>query len=69
MGKLYKYDTSNDLGKYFLDPGVHYMTQVHLVHDVKNDGRHKARLVADGHLTHELVQPEISPMLSLSGMY
>jgi hypothetical protein len=25
--------------------------RVHLVFDVKNDGRHKARLVADGHFT------------------
>ena len=32
--------------------GYHKIT-VHLVFAVKFDGRHKARLVTDGHLTHE----------------
>ena len=31
-------------------------TKVHLVFAVKFDGRHKARLVADGHLTPEPVE-------------
>jgi Reverse transcriptase (RNA-dependent DNA polymerase) len=44
----------------FIDKGHHKKTTpprgdkwiwVHLVFDVKNEGRHKARLVADGHLT------------------
>jgi Reverse transcriptase (RNA-dependent DNA polymerase) len=32
-------------------PGGYKRIRVHLVFDVKYDGRHKARLVADGHLT------------------
>jgi hypothetical protein len=32
-------------------PTGHKKIRVHLIFDVKHDGRHKARLVADGHLT------------------
>ena len=32
-------------------PNGYKKIRVHLVHAVKHDGRHKARLVADGHLT------------------
>ena len=36
-------------------PGYHKI-RVHLIFEVKYDGRHKARLVADGHLTPEPVE-------------
>jgi hypothetical protein len=43
----------------FIDKGHHTKVKapagyrkVHLIFDVKHDGRHKARLVADGHLGH-----------------
>ena len=38
---------------------------MHLVFDVKHDGRHKARLVADGHLTDVPVDSVYSGVVSL----
>ena len=40
---------------------------VHLVFDVKHDGRHKARLVADGHLTDIPLDSVYSGVVSLRG--
>ena len=37
-------------------PKGYHMIKVHLVFAVKFDGRHIARLVADGHLTPEPVE-------------
>ena len=39
--------------------------RVHLIFVVKYDGRHKARLVADGHLTQEPVQSIYLGVVSL----
>ena len=39
-------------------------TRVHLIFAVKYDGRHKARLVADGHLTPEPVESIYSGVVS-----
>lgn len=41
--------------------------RVHIVFDVKHDGRHKARLVADGHLTDVPVESVYSGVVSLRG--
>jgi Reverse transcriptase (RNA-dependent DNA polymerase) len=41
--------------------------QVHLIFDVKHDGRHKARLVADGHLTDIPLESVCSGVVSLQG--
>jgi hypothetical protein len=41
--------------------------RVHLVFDVKHDGRHKARLVADGHLTDIPLDSVYSGVMSLQG--
>jgi Reverse transcriptase (RNA-dependent DNA polymerase) len=41
--------------------------RVHLVFDVKHDGRHKARLVADGHLTNIPLDSVYSGVVSLRG--
>ena len=38
---------------------------VHLVYDAKHDGRHKARLVADGHLTDIPIDSVYSGVVSL----
>ena len=40
-----------DLGIYGKTPEGYKQIHVHLVYDVKHDGRHRARLVADGNLT------------------
>ena len=40
----------------------------HLVFDVKHDGRHKARMVADGHLTDVPLTSVYSGVVSLRGL-
>ena len=42
--------------------------KVHFVYDVKHDGRHKARLVAGGHLTPVPVESVYSSVVSLRGI-
>ena len=42
--------------------------RVHLIFAVKYDGRHKARLVADGHLTPEPVESIYSGVVSLRNL-
>jgi hypothetical protein len=42
--------------------------RVHMVYDVKHDGRHKARLVADGNLTQVPVEAVYSGVVSLRGL-
>ena len=49
MSQLDDYATFKDVGKAV--PEGYKKIRVHLVYDVKHDGRRKARLVADGHLT------------------
>ena len=46
-------------------PKGYHMIKVHLVFTVKFDGRHKARLVADGHLTPEPIEKISSGLVSL----
>lgn len=55
------YSTFKDMGNAVWDGGKvtnapqdHKKIRAHLVFDVNYDGRHKARLVADGHLTDDL---------------
>eukprot|EP00957_Ditylum_brightwellii_P172590 13138770-Ditylum_brightwellii.AAC.1 len=50
MNKTYKYKAFKSLGKGGKKPKDHVMIHIHLVYDVKQDGRHKARLVAGGHI-------------------
>jgi hypothetical protein len=49
-------------------PGGYKKLRVHLVFDVKHDGRHKARLVADGHLTGEPIESVYSGVISLKSL-
>jgi hypothetical protein len=42
--------------------------RAHLIYDVKHDGRHKARLVADGHLTDIPDETVYSSVVSLRGL-
>ena len=46
--------------------GIH---QVHIVYAVKHDGRHKARLVIDGHLTDITMESVYSGVISLKGFH
>ena len=49
-------------------PKGYHMIKVHLVFAVKFDGRHKARLVADGHLTPEPIETIYSGVVSLRNL-
>ena len=49
-------------------PKVYCSIKVHLVFAVKFDGRHKARLVADGHLTPEPIENIYSGVVSLRNL-
>ena len=53
LDQIKEYDTFIDMGHYTkVAPPVGYnKIRLHLIFDVKHDGRPKARLVADGHLT------------------
>ena len=68
----------NQINEYevFIDAGHHTKAKipsgykkirVHFVFDVKHDGRHKARLVADGHLTAVPLESVYSGVVSLRG--
>jgi hypothetical protein len=68
MAQLAEYDVFTDKGVDG-DPGRDFSKiRVHLVYAVKHDGRHKARLVADGHLTDIPVDSVYSGVVSLKGL-
>jgi hypothetical protein len=69
LSQIDEYDTFQDIGhksKAKPPPGYKKI-RVHLVFDVKHDGRHKARLVADGHLTDIPLESVYSGVVSLRG--
>ena len=49
-------------------PKGYHRIKVHLVFAVKFDGRHKAKLVADGHLTPEPIENIYSRVVSLRNL-
>jgi hypothetical protein len=67
MSQLAEYDTFRDLGhKDTASPPTGYKKiHTHLVYDCKHDGRHKARMVADGHLTDIPLESVYSGDISL----
>ena len=69
MDQIDDYSTFEDLGhKSQVKPPLGYKKiRVHLVFDVKHDGRHKARLVADGHLTQPSLEGIYSGVVTLLG--
>jgi hypothetical protein len=64
-----EYETFRDLGHHTKAklPNGYKKIRVHLVFDVKHDGRHRARLVADGHLTEVPIDSVYSGVVSLRG--
>ena len=66
LTQIKEYEVFTDYGKAQFDkyshkkitnaPSGYQRIRVHLVFAVKHDGRHKARLVADGHLTPDAVE-------------
>jgi len=69
LGQIDDYVTFKDLGhKDKVKPPEGYKRiRVHLVFDVKHDGRFKARLVADGHLTDAPLESVYSGVVSIRG--
>ena len=75
MSQIQSYKTFKDFGKAIFIKGKvsnapegYHKIRVHLVFDVKHDGRHKARLVADGHLTKEPVETIYSGVVSIRNL-
>ena len=68
LQQLDAYKVFNNLGKRSQGPKGYKKIQVHLIFDVKHDGRHKARMVADGHLTDIPVDSVYSGVVSLRGL-
>ena len=60
-----EYKTFEDWGFKADPPKGYKKIRVHLVFDVKHDGRHKARLAADGHLTDIPLESVYSGVVSL----
>jgi Reverse transcriptase (RNA-dependent DNA polymerase) len=69
LGQIDEYITFIDKGHHSKasPPKGFKRIRVHLVFDVKHDGRHKARLVADGHLTDVPIDSVYSGIVSLRG--
>jgi hypothetical protein len=70
MSQLAEYATFRDLGhKDTAPPPTGYKKiHTHLVYDCKHDGRHKAQMVADGHLTDIPLERVYSGVISLRGL-
>jgi hypothetical protein len=68
MAQLHEYKTFRDQGHNAKPPPGYRKIRVHLVYAVKHDGRHKARLVADGHLTEVPMDSVYSGVVSLRGL-
>ena len=70
MSQLAEHDTFKDMGhKDTASPPAGYKKIcAHLVYDCKHDGRHKAQMVADGHLTDIPLESVYSSVVSLRGL-
>jgi len=66
--QLHEYKTFLDVGMGDCKPEGYKKIQVHFVFDVKHDGRHKARLVAGGHLTDVPLDSVYSGVVSLRSL-
>jgi hypothetical protein len=68
MNQLSEYQTFVDKGKGGQAPSGYKRIRCHMIYDVKHDGRHKARLVAGGHLTDPNTESVYSGVVSLRGI-
>ncbi|MGL5917965.1 MAG: reverse transcriptase domain-containing protein, partial [Cetobacterium sp.] len=68
LSQIVDYSTFNNLGHYVPGPAGYKKITVHLVYAVKHDGRHKARLVAGGHLTETPLDSVYSSVASIRGI-
>jgi hypothetical protein len=68
LHQLQDYNTFKDYGHRGDAPNGFKKIRTHLVFDCKHDGRHKARMVADGHLTEVPIESVYSGVVSLRGL-
>ena len=74
LTQIHEYKVFKDTGKAqfhngkVVTPDGFQKIRVHFVYAVKHDGRFKARLVADGHLTKEHVESIYSGVVSLRSL-
>ena len=68
MELMNEYTVFKDHGLNVAPPMGYKKIRVHLIYDVKHDGRHRARLVADGHLTDVPIDSVYSGVVSLRGL-
>jgi Reverse transcriptase (RNA-dependent DNA polymerase) len=69
MKQLLEYNTFVNKGKGGTPPAGYKRIRCHMIYDVKHDGRHKARLVASGHLTDPNTESVYSGFVSLRGKW
>ena len=67
MACMKEYRVFKDIGKGSKIPDGFKNIRVHMIYDVKHDGRHRARFVADGHLTDIPSDSVYSGVVSLRG--
>ena len=69
LQQIDEYQTFKDYGHHikFKPPDGYKKIRVHLIFDIKHDGRHRAQLVADGHLTDIPLDSVYSGVVSLRG--
>ena len=68
LDHIHSYGTFKDMGKGARKPEGYKMINVHMVYAVKHDGRHRARLVAGGHLTETPIDSVYSGVVSLKSV-
>jgi Reverse transcriptase (RNA-dependent DNA polymerase) len=66
--QLLDYKTFVDKGLGGAAPSGYKKIRYQMIYDVKHDGRHKARLVAGGHLTYPNTESVYSGVVSLRGI-
>ena len=66
--QLFEYHTFIDKGIGGEAPPGYKKIKCHIIYDVKHDGRHKARIVAGGHLTDPNTESVYSGVVSLRGI-
>ena len=68
LTQIDEYDTFKDMGSNHRPPSDYKKITVHMIYAIKHDGRHKARLVAGGHLTETPIDSVYSSIVSLRGI-
>ena len=68
MDCMANYQVFQDIGYKAKTPSNYQRIRVHLIYDVMHDGRHRARLVANGNLTDVPTESVYSGVVSLQGL-